>query len=105
MTDERRVNLPKVILADLLSHLWLVVLILVVLGSAIAVVYSSHQNRLYIGHWEELRQQRDELKLEARHLLVEEMALAEHSRIERIATEQLLMKRPSTIKEIAVSLN
>jgi cell division protein FtsL len=105
MTGERRVNLTKVIAADLLSHLWLVVLILVVLGSAIAVVYSSHQNRLYIGHWEKLRQQRDELKLEARHLLVEEMALAEHSRIERIAMEQLMMKRPSTNKEIAVSLN
>lgn len=103
MVKERRVNLTKLIWSDLISHFWLVALVFAVLGSAVSVVYSSHQNRLYIGHWEELRQQRDELKLEARHLLVEEMALAEHSRIERIAMEQLKMKRPQTQKEIAVS--
>ena len=100
---ERRVNLTKVILSDLLSHLWLVILVLSVLFTAVSVVYSSHQNRMLIGKWEELRQQRDELKLEAQHLLVEEMTLAEHSRIERIALEQLKMKRPQTKKEIAVS--
>lgn len=103
MANERQVNLAKLIWSDLVSHFWLVALIIAVLGSAIAVVYSAHQNRLYIGHWEELRQRRDELKLEARHLLVEEMALAEHSRIERIAMAQLKMKRPQTQKEIAVS--
>ncbi|NRA70691.1 MAG: cell division protein FtsL [Gammaproteobacteria bacterium] len=103
VAQQRTINLSKVIWSDLIAHFWLVMLVLSVLVTAIFVVYSSHQNRLYIGHWEELRQQRDELKLEARHLLVEEMALAEHSRIERIAMEQLQMKRPQTQKEIAVS--
>lgn len=103
VTQQSKINLTKIIGLDLISHFWLVLLVLSVLVTAVVVVYSSHQNRLYIGHWEELRQQRDELKLEARHLLVEEMALAEHSRIERIALEQLMMKRPQTTKEIAVS--
>jgi len=103
MSTERQVNLTKVIWRDVLSHLWLVLLVVSVLGSAIAVIYSAHQNRLLIGHWEELREERDKLKLEARHLLLEEMALAEHSRIEELATLKLGMKRPATEKEIAVS--
>ncbi len=103
MSNDRQVNLSKVIWSDLVSHFWLVFLVISVLLSAIAVIYSAHQNRLLIGHWEELREQRDKLKLEARHLLLEEMALAEHSRIEQLATQKLGMKRPATEKEIAVS--
>lgn len=103
MSKERSVNLTKVIWHDLSSHFLLVLLVLCVLLSAVAVIYSAHQNRLLIGHWEELREERDKLKLEARHLLLEEMALAEHSRIEELATQKLGMKRPATKKEIAVS--
>ena len=104
MPNERQVNLSKVIWQDLTAHLWLVLLVVAVLLSAIAVIYSAHQNRLLIGQWEELHQQRDKLTLEARHLLLEEMALGEHNRIEKLAIEQLGMKRPATNKEIAVSI-
>jgi len=103
MSAERQVNLSKVIWKDLTSHFWLVLLVFSVMLSAIAVIYSAHQNRLLIGHWEELREQRDKLKLDARHLLLEEMSLAEHSKIEQLATQKLGMKRPATEKEIAVS--
>jgi len=103
MSAPRQVNLAKAVWQDLTTHLWLVMLVLAVLCSAIAVIYSSHNNRLMIGHWEELREQHDKLKLEARHLLLEEMSLAEHNRIEQIATKKLAMKRPKTEKEIAVS--
>lgn len=103
MSNKAEINLSKVILKDLLSHFWLVLLVISVLFSAVAVIYSAHQNRLLIGHWEELREERDKLKLEARHLLLEEMSLAEHSRIETLATLKLGMKRPATEKEIAVS--
>lgn len=103
MSTPRQVNLAKAIWQDLTTHLWLVLLVSAVLVSAIAVIYSSHQNRLLIGHWEELREAHDKLKLEAKHLLLEEMALAEHNRIEQIATQKLAMKRPATEKEIAVS--
>ncbi|MDP2561455.1 cell division protein FtsL [Psychrobium sp. 1_MG-2023] len=102
MSEPRQINLSKVIWSDLMSHFWLVLLVLAVLFSALAVVYSAHQNRMLIGHWEELHQQRDQLKLEARHLLLEEMALAEHSRIEQLAMDKLGMNRPKTEKEIAV---
>jgi len=103
MSEERQVNLSKVIWKDLTSHFWLVLLVFSVTLSAIAVIYSAHQNRLLIGHWEELREQRDKLKLDARHLLLEEMSLAEHSKIEQLAIQKLGMKRPATEKEIAVS--
>ena len=59
--------------------------------------YNGHSSRLSI------REQRDTLKLQARHLLLEEMSLAKHSRIEQLATTKLGMKRPATEKEIAVS--
>jgi len=103
MSNDKQLNLSKIIWNDLISHFWLVLLVISVLLSAIGVVYSAHQNRLLIGHWEELREERDKLKLEARHLLLEEMSLAEHSRIEQLATHKLDMKRPATEKEIAVS--
>ena len=103
MNKKNDINLSKVIFNDLTSNFWLVLLVVSVLFSAIAVIYSAHQNRLLIGHWEELREERDKLKLEARHLLLEEMSLAEHSRIENLAVDKLGMKRPATEKEIAVS--
>lgn len=103
MTNPRQVNLAKAIWQDLTTHLWLVLLVASVLASAIAVIYSSHQNRMLIGQWEELREAQDKLKLEAKHLLLEEMALVEHNRIEQIATNKLAMKRPETEKEIAIS--
>jgi len=103
MPTPRQVNLAKAVWQDLTKHLWLVLLVLAVMCSAIAVIYSSHNNRMMIGQWEELREEHDKLKLEARHLLLEEMALAEHNRIEQIATKKLAMKRPETEKEIAVS--
>ena len=83
MNDKSEINLSRVIWSDLVSHFWLVLLVISVLVSAIGVIYSAHQNRLLIGHWEELREERDKLKLQARHLLLEEMSLAEHSRIEK----------------------
>jgi len=103
MAAQRQVNLAKAIWQDLTTNLWLVLLVAGVLSSAVAVIYSSHQNRMLIGQWEELRESHDKLKLEARHLLLEEMALAEHSRIEEVAFKKLAMKRPETEKEIAVS--
>lgn len=102
MKAERNLDLTKLIWQDLNRHGWLVLLVMLVFCSALAVVYSAHKSRQLTSGWEQLQQQRDDLDIEWRHLLIEEMALAEHSRVERIASQQLAMKRPQPEKEIVV---
>lgn len=102
MKAERRISLSQLIWQDLVRHAWLIVLVFAVFVSAIAVVYSAHKTRQLTSRWEQLQEHRDELDIEWRHLLIEEMAQAEHSRVERIASQELQMKRPQPDKEIVV---
>ena len=102
MANPQRFHLGRLIWQDLLAHRWLVLLAVLVFVSAIAVVFSAHKSRQLTSQWEQLQQHRDELDIEWRHLLIEEMALAEHSRIERIASQELNMKRPQADLEVVV---
>ena len=47
----------------------------------------------------QLQDERDKLDIEWRHLLLEQNALAEHSRVSDIAKSKLQMARPSPLKE------
>ncbi|MDO6460322.1 cell division protein FtsL [Granulosicoccaceae sp. 1_MG-2023] len=62
--------------------------------TAMAVVYSKHKSRVYHIELSELREEADELDVQWGRLQLEEGALSEYGRIERIATEKLGMKRP-----------
>lgn len=95
-------NLPKIILLDLLTHKWLVLLSFLVFFNALAVVYTSHISRQLTSHWNQLLQQRDKLDIEWRNLLLEEQSLAEHSRITQFATKELNMHRPAPSEEVVV---
>ncbi|WP_245556372.1 cell division protein FtsL [Algicola sagamiensis] len=70
--------------------------------SAVMVISISHQNRQETIKQEKIMEQRDALDVEWRHLLLEERALSEHYRVERLANEKLKMKRPTTDDEIFV---
>ncbi len=94
--EKTRFNLMVLIASDASRHLVLLLIYLAVIGSALAVVISSHKNRdLLIVH-EELIQQKDALDVEWRHLVIEQNALAEHNRIERRASHKLGMYRPQS---------
>ncbi|MFC3120964.1 cell division protein FtsL [Agaribacter flavus] len=98
-------NLLLLITADLSRHTFLLVLYLAVVGSALAVVLSTHKNRdLLITH-EELIQSKDELDIEWRHLVIEQNALTEHNRIERLVADKLNMRRPEKADEVLVREN
>jgi len=68
--------------------------------SALAVVQMAHLNRQLTIQQDLNYQQRDQLDTEWRNLLLEQRALAEHSRVEEIARRQLNMQRPSGDRDI-----
>jgi cell division protein FtsL len=92
-------NLVMIIATDLGRHLFIIVLYLGVIGSALAVVVSTHKNRELIIAQEQLVQEKDALDIEWRHLIIEETALTEHNRIERLVADKLNMRRPTQADE------
>ncbi|MBM7070977.1 cell division protein FtsL [Shewanella sp. 202IG2-18] len=99
-----QLSLPRIIFQDLMNHKVLLFLSSVVIFSALAVVYYSHETRELTNEWDRQLQERDSLDIEWRNLLLEEQAQTEHSRIIRIATKDLHMKRPLPKEEIVVKL-
>ena len=79
-------------------------LLFLILLSALAVVQVTHFSRQALMQQDKLLQQRDELDLEWRYLLVEQEFYAQHARIEAIASKNLQMKRPDSKDEQVVML-
>ena len=97
-------QLAKLILSDISKYKLTVGLLLLNVVAAIAVVHWAQLNRQMVIQQDVLLQQRDDIDLRWRHLLLEQRALAEHSRVERIARERLDMDRPTTEDEVVVTL-
>lgn len=99
MTKNRRKKplkppmLITALLGDLIGkNLLPLVLVALTLGSAFGLVILSHQQRQLYAELELLNKQRNELDVEWRQLRLEQRVLAEHSRLEELATAQLGMK-------------
>ncbi len=99
-----QVQLVKIIGQDLRQRKLVLLLLVACVLSALAVVQMSHLNRQLTIQQDLNYQQRDQLDTEWRNLLLEQRALAEHSRVEEIARRQLNMQRPSGDKDITVKL-
>lgn len=96
-------NLARLIARDIVSVGRVpAILLILILMSALAVVYVTHQSRQMIAQQEQLFIERDLLDIEWRNQILEENSLAEHSRVERFAEEEIDMKRPSAKNEIVV---
>ncbi len=103
MMGNERHSLPGVIVGDLLRHAKIpLILLIAVLVSSILVVTTAHKTRLLTAQREQLVLERDALDIEWRNLILEENALGDHSRVERIATEKLQMQHVDPSKEIIV---
>lgn len=90
---KERHTLPAVIGSDLLRHGKLpLCLFIAIIVTAVMVVTTAHKTRLLTDQRERLVLERDALDIEWRNLILEENALADHSRVERIATEKLQMQ-------------
>ena len=103
MTRQRYPSLTKMLLQDLLRHKWILLLSVVVIVNAMSIVYTAHLNRKLTAERDDLLSYRDTLDREWRHLVVEQNALTEHSRVERIAQEQLGMRDVEPEREVLVS--
>lgn len=99
-----QVQLVKLIGQEVRQRKLVITLLLACILSALAVVQMSHLNRQLTIQQELNYQQRDNLDTEWRNLLLEQRALAEHSRVEEIARRQLNMQRPTGNRDITVTL-
>lgn len=74
---------------------WLVGLLFVlVMSSALGVVYSRHQSRVLFMELQQVLERRDELNVEWGRLQLEQSTWATHGRIEREARTRLGMRMP-----------
>ncbi|ADP10039.1 MULTISPECIES: cell division protein FtsL [Erwinia] len=106
MIGNERHSLPGVIGGDLIRHGKIPVLLFIaVLISALFVVTTAHKTRLLTAQREQLVLERDALDIEWRNLILEENALGDHSRVERIATEKIQMQHVDPSQENIVVHN
>lgn len=99
MSTERH-SLSGVIGRDLLRNGKIPVLLFIaVIISAIFVVTTAHKTRLLIAEKEQLVLELDSLDIEWRNLILEENALGDHSRVERLSVEKLNMEHVEASKE------
>ncbi|PJC84928.1 cell division protein FtsL [Vibrio sp. HA2012] len=98
-------NLAKIILLDILSAgRWPLLILVLIFTTAMAVVMVTHSTRQVITAKDAALAERERLDEEWRNLLLEENALAEHNRVQKMAVKELEMKRPDPDKEVVISL-
>ena len=98
-------NLAKIIGRDLISVGRLPLFLLLLIGlTAVGVVMATHISRQAITAKDHALVARDSLDNEWRNLMLEETSLAEHSRVQAIALDELNMKRPDADKEETFSV-
>lgn len=88
---------PPVLVLALVRHLfgariWTFTLACLTILSAFVLVVLNHEQRQSYAVLEQLNNERDDLDVEWRQLRLEQRFLAEHSRLEKVAIEELGMK-------------
>jgi len=101
---ERRLNLALLILLDLKRHWFQVILSLAILCSALTTIVVTDDTRSVTAELNKVQSKSDDLEVEWRHLVLEQNAQAEHSRVSDIAKVKLAMTRPKPLEEKMISL-
>ena len=83
----RRVRQQPVVLVSVFAVVCVV--------SALALVYTKHESRKLFVELEALTNERDALNIEWGQLQIEQSTWATHGRIEKVAAEDLQLKRPA----------
>lgn len=74
---------------------FLLSLLLTVLVTALAIVYTTNEHRMSFSQLQRLEQQTNQLQLQWGQLLLEQASLATPARVERLAVEKLQMRLPA----------
>lgn len=77
---------------------FLLALAATVMGSALIVVETKHENRTLVHELEQLRLEKARLETEWAQLQLEEATLANHGRVEQIARDKLGMTGPRDLQ-------
>lgn len=77
-------------------------LVFIVVGSALAVVYTKHENRKLFIELQVLKKEQDKMDIEWGRLQLEQSAWATHGRVEKIARKRLGMHIPSADEVVIV---
>lgn len=88
-----------------LGRQWLLVSIalwLLVIGSAVMVVKTTHQNRQSFAHWQKLQLEKEQLDVRWQQLLLEESTWSTHARVAQVARKKLGMELPKAADVIVV---
>lgn len=101
-SEKTNFNLLVLIINDLGRHPMLLILYFAVIASALGVVVMTHKNRQLLIEHEQLIEEKDRLDIEWRHLVIEQNALTEHNRIERLVKEKFDMHRPTSDEVILI---
>ncbi len=99
-----RDNLLLLIVADFRRYFVVLLLALALLLSCFYNIYITHETRKLVTEKEQLAQQKDNLMIEWKNLLLEEHTLDEHSRIRRIAKKKLSMAQPTQKNSVLVEI-
>jgi cell division protein FtsL len=83
-------------------RVFVVVLVLANVASAIAVVFARHEHRQLFIQLSMLEKARDELNIEFGRLQLEQATWAESNRIDQVAREKLGMKFPESNEIVVV---
>lgn len=70
------------------------VLVVALLGSALAVVYSTHRSRQLFNEWQQLQRKEWALDEDWERLLLEQSTWAAHERVSKLAETKLDMTMP-----------
>lgn len=101
---DRQLNLALLILLDLKRHFFQVILGLAILGSALTTIVVTDDTRSVTAELNKVQSKSDDLEVEWRHLVLEQNAQAEHSRVSDIAKVKLAMTRPKPLEEKMITL-
>ncbi|WP_428355461.1 cell division protein FtsL [Methyloprofundus sp.] len=72
-----------------MQRITIVILLLVLVGSGLAVIFSKHNSRLVFIAIQKTEQELDNLQVRWERLTIEERMLAEHNRVEKIARKKM----------------
>lgn len=84
------------------ARIWLSVLVLAVVSSALTLVWARHEARSQFVELRTMEAERDGLDIQWGQLQLEQSTWATHGRIERIAREQLAMRTPAAAEVVIV---
>ena len=103
MTEKQQPNLARIVVVDIFRVGLLPFLLMIsIFITAMLIVFSTHDTRRAVSDKDAVLVERERLNSEWRNLILEENALAEHSRVQEMAIRELEMKRPDGDKEVVV---